>query len=66
MPPHARAGPVERGHRFAADMERPLSSLSMLGRFRFVTHQSAVGVYGDPPGGSESAVKAGRFDDESL
>ncbi len=28
MPPHARAGRIGRGHRFAADMERPLSSLS--------------------------------------
>jgi hypothetical protein len=34
MPPHARAAAAARGHHFAADMERPLSSLSMLGRFR--------------------------------
>jgi hypothetical protein len=51
---HARAGKDGRGHRFAADMERPVSSP----RDQFVV----VG----PPWGSETTVKAGRFDDESF
>jgi hypothetical protein len=54
MPPHARVVPVGRGHRFAADMERPVSS----------PRDQVVDVV--PPWGSETTVKAGRFDDESL
>jgi hypothetical protein len=43
-----------------------MSSLSMLGRSVSLPVKAPVAVYGDPPGRSESTVKAGRFDDESL
>jgi hypothetical protein len=55
MPRSARAGRNGRGHRFAADMERPVSS----------PRDQVVAVV-VPPWGSETTVKVGRFDDESL